>query len=82
MTLAEYAMEFDVRYDEAHDRAGLQLNDVGKFYIWFKHSGLSPKTVDDIKLQVGGDYTRFQDARSLSLENEPEPSNQRGRHLL
>lgn len=71
MTLAEYAMEFDVRYDEAHDRAGLQLNDVGKFYIWFKHSGLSPKTVDDIKLQVGGDYTRFQDARSLALRMSP-----------
>eukprot|EP00435_Cladocopium_sp_Y103_P056006 s391_g18.t1 len=71
MTLAEYSVEFDVRYDEAHDRAGLQLNDVGKFYIWFKHSGLAPKTVDDIKLQVGGDYTRFQDARSLALRMSP-----------
>ena len=71
LSLAEYAVEFDSRYDEAHDRAGLQLNDVGKFYLWFKNSGLPSKTVDDIKLQVAGDYTRFTDARALALRISP-----------
>ena len=33
MTLPEYSVEFETRLDEATDRAGLQLNDVGKFYI-------------------------------------------------
>ena len=31
MSLAEYAVEFDSRMDEAHDRAGLVMNDVAKF---------------------------------------------------
>lgn len=35
MTLAEYAVEFETRYDEAQGRAGLQLNNVAKFYLWF-----------------------------------------------
>ena len=64
-------MEFDVRYDEAQDRAGLQLNEVGKFFLWFKNAGIPAKTVDDIKLQVSGDYSRFQDARSLALRLSP-----------
>ena len=74
LSLAEYAVEFDTRLDEAADRAGLQLNDVAKFFLWFKHSGMSVKVIDDIKLQVGGDYTRFQDARALALRMSPNRS--------
>ena len=32
------------------------MNDIAKFYLFFKDSGLSNKTVDNIKLQVQGDY--------------------------
>ena len=71
LSLSEYSVEFDSRYDDAHDRAGLQLNDVGKFFLWLKISGLPSKTVDDIKLQVAGDYTRFNDARALALRINP-----------
>ena len=71
LSLSEYSVEFDSRYDDAHDRAGLQLNDVGKFFLWFKNYGLPSKTVDDIKLQVAGDYTRFNDARALALRINP-----------
>jgi len=67
MTLPEYSVEFETRLDEATDRAGLQLNDVAKFYLFFKHSGLPVKVVDDIKLQIGGDYQRFAEARQLAL---------------
>ncbi len=31
LTLAEYAVEFDTRLEEASDRAGLAVNDVGRF---------------------------------------------------
>ena len=71
MTLPEYSVEFETRLDEATDRAGLQLNDVGKFYLFFKHSGLPVKVVDDIKLQIGGDYQRFGEARQLALRLSP-----------
>ncbi len=71
LSLAEYAVEFDVRYDEAQERAGLHLNEVGRFFLWFKNAGIPAKTVDDIKLQVSGDYNRFQDARALALRLSP-----------
>ena len=78
MSLAEYSVEFEARFDEAHDRAGLVMNDVAKFYLFFKNSGLSNKTVDDIKLQVQGDYARFQDARQLALRLSPNRSEHDG----
>ena len=71
MSLAEYSVEFGARLDEASDRAGLSLNNVGRFYLFFRGSGLGSKTIDDIKLQVGGDYNRFQDARQLALRLSP-----------
>ena len=71
MSLAEYSVEFETRLEEASDRAGLQLNNVGRFYLFFRGSGLGAKTIDDIKMQIGGDYQRFQDARQLALRLTP-----------
>ena len=56
-----------MRYDEAENRSGLHLNDVAKSYQWIKHSALPHKFVEDVKLQLHGDLTRFHDARSLAL---------------
>eukprot|EP00435_Cladocopium_sp_Y103_P076100 s59_g76.t1 len=67
LSLQEYSVEFDARFDEASDRAGLQMNEVARFFLFFKNSGLSTKQVDDIKLQVAGDFTRFAEARALAL---------------
>ena len=78
MSLAEYAVEFDSRMDEAHDRAGLVMNDVAKFYLFFKGSGLSNKAIDDIKLQVQGDHSRFADARALALRLSPSRPGEHG----
>eukprot|EP00435_Cladocopium_sp_Y103_P052779 s971_g16.t1 len=66
LSLQEYSVEFDARFDEASDRAGLQMNEVARFFLFFKNSGLSTKQVDDIKLQVAGDFTRFAEARALA----------------
>ena len=49
-------MEFETRLDEASGHAGLQPDEVSKFFLFFKHIGLSAKTVDDIKLQGGDHY--------------------------
>ena len=40
---------------------------MGKFYLFFKGSGLPHKVVEDIKLQIQGDVRRFQEARGLAL---------------
>ena len=76
MSLPEYAAEFDNRMEEAADRAGLQVNDVGRFYLFFKNSGLPNRDIDNIKLQVNGDYTRYQDARALALRLSNNRSSQ------
>lgn len=67
LTLQEYSVEWDLRYDEAETRSNLQLNNVAKFYMFFKHSALPAKFVEDIKLQLHGDLSRFEEARSLAL---------------
>ena len=67
MSFQEYAIEFDIRLEEAVTRAGLDLNDVAKFYLFFRGSGLPYKFVEDIKLQLQGDLRRYQEARVLAL---------------
>ena len=41
--------------------------DFGKFYLFFKGSGLPARLIEDIKLQIQGDLRKFQEARSLAL---------------
>ena len=67
LSLAEYSIEWDARLEEATTRAGLELNEVGEFYVFFRGAGLPSKFVDDIKLQLQGDLRRFQEARGLAL---------------
>ena len=79
LSLQEYSVEYDARFDEASDRAGLQMNEVARFFLFFRGSGLSTKQIDDLKLQVQGDYTRFAEARALALRlssNKAEESNE------
>ncbi len=66
--LAEFAQEFDHRYESAEDEAGFQMNDTGKAYFFLRGSGLSEKVVDDIKLQMRGDMSRYQEIRSFVLK--------------
>ena len=42
LSLAEYSIEFDARLEEAVTRAGLELNDVGRFYLFFREIGPFP----------------------------------------
>ena len=51
MSLQEYSLEWDLRFEEAHTRAGLDINMVGRSFLWLKHSGMSQKFCDDLKLQ-------------------------------
>ena len=67
MSLQEYSVEWDLRYDEAETRSNLQLNEVAKYYLFFKQSGLPSKFIEDVKLQIQGDLSRFSEARALAL---------------
>ncbi|CAE8689120.1 unnamed protein product, partial [Polarella glacialis] len=66
--LAEFAQEFDHRYESAEDEAGLQMNDTGKTYFFLRGSGLGDKIIEDIKLQMRGDMSRYQELRTLVLK--------------
>ncbi|CAE8738763.1 unnamed protein product, partial [Polarella glacialis] len=66
--LAEFAQEFDHRYESAEDEAGLQMNATGKTYFFLRGSGLGDKIIEDIKLQMRGDMSRYQEIRTLVLK--------------
>ncbi|CAE8587321.1 unnamed protein product [Polarella glacialis] len=68
LPLAEYAQEFDHRYESSEDEAGLHMNDIGKAYFFLRGSGLGDKVVDDIKLQMLGDMSQYKEIRSLVLK--------------
>eukprot|EP00913_Durusdinium_trenchii_P006988 g6572.t1 len=67
LTLQEYASEWDLRYEEAQVRAGLEINDIAKTYLFFRNSGLLNKFIEDVKLQIQGDMSRFAEAKRLVL---------------
>ena len=67
LSFQEYSVEWDFRWEEAQTKAGLELNDVAKFYLFFRGSALPQKFTEDIKLQLQGDLRRFQDTRTLAL---------------
>ena len=45
----------------------MELNNVAKTYLFFRNSGLPVKFVEDVKMQIHGDMSRFDEARRLSL---------------
>ncbi|OLQ01786.1 hypothetical protein AK812_SmicGene15471 [Symbiodinium microadriaticum] len=67
LSFQEYSIERDCKLEEASTRAGLQINDVAKFYLFFRGSGLPAKFIEDIKLQLQGDLRLFREARALAL---------------
>ena len=67
LSFQEYAIEWDYKLEEATTRAGLVVNEVAKFYLFFRGAGLPAKFVEDIKMQLQGDMRLFQDARTLAL---------------
>lgn len=67
LSLQEYASDWELRYEEASTRAGLEINNVAKTFLFFRNSGLPNKFIEDVKLQIQGDMSRFQEARRLAL---------------
>jgi len=74
MSLQEYILEHETRFDEAEARAGFVLNDVGKCYMLLKYSGLDERRIDDVKLQVHGDLTQYGPVKNIlhRLAKAPE----------
>ena len=58
-SLADYCSAFRVRYEQAEEKAGLQINEVAKSHLFLTHAGLTQKFIDDIMLKVNGDRNEF-----------------------
>ena len=65
--MQEYDAEWTLRYEEANQRADLEINNVAKTFLWLKQSGLNTKQQDDLRLQIQGDMSRFNDLMTLAL---------------
>ena len=80
LPLQEYLNEFQLRYDDAEDKAGLQINDIGKTHLLLKYIDLPPKLLDDIKLKVSGDMSRYHEIVKL-LHRLSKPADKERRCL-
>ena len=58
-TLQTFLTNWRLFYDEAEEHAGLHINDVGKTYMLLRMSGSPHKLIDDLKLKIDGDLSRF-----------------------
>lgn len=67
LSLQEFAVEWNLKLEEAITHAGLQINNVAKTFLFFRASQLPQKHVEDILMQVHGDMRRFDDAKNLAL---------------
>ena len=65
--LQEFAAEWELRFEDARNKAGLDMNDVAKSYMWLKQANIPQRHQDDLRLQLHGDLSRFNDLRTLAL---------------
>ena len=75
--LQEYINDFAQRYDDAEQKAGLSINAVGLSHLLLKRSGLSDKSKDDVKLQLGGRLDNYEALRTLLLRMARSPEKER-----
>ena len=79
--LMDYLTGFRLRYEEAEEMCGLQINAVGLSHLLLKHSGLPERLLDDIRLKVNGNLENFTEilgllrrmAKSETHNKNPEP---------
>ena len=63
--LSDDLVEHNTFYEEAHVKVDLDINNIGKSHLLLKYCQLPAKRVDDIKLQVSGDLTRYEEIKAI-----------------
>ena len=49
LSFPEFCVEWEIKLEEATNKSGLQINEVAKFYLFFKASGLPVRFIEDLK---------------------------------
>ena len=68
MDLSTYLSEFERLFDDAQSLGGLDVNPVGKCWLFFTRSGVPNKVQADLRLKVNGDLTKFQEMVRLLIK--------------
>ena len=74
-----------MRYETAQEQAGLEIGAIGLTRLFLVGAGLAMRFIDDVRLKVDGDRTKFQAIHEIvgkaaeSHINHPEEAS---RHLL
>lgn len=66
-TLIEALQDMDLVMDEAEEKAGFAMNDVAKGHFMLKRLKLPENLVDDLKLKIDQDMSRYGELRALIL---------------
>ncbi len=67
MTFIEYLTEWDRLYEDATLYANLGMNDIGKCFLFFSQSNIDSKDLDDLRMKVNGDLSRFEEMVAIML---------------
>ena len=59
LPMNDFLTMFRLCFEEAQDRGGLQLNNVGKSFLLLQMAGLSERMRTDLRMQIHGDLNRF-----------------------
>jgi hypothetical protein len=65
LPMNDYLIMWKLTFDEAHQMAGLEINDIGKSFLLLHNTGLSQRDQRDFKLQIGGDLRRFEELTAV-----------------
>ena len=65
LPMSDFLTMFRLCFDEAQERGGLQLNNVGKSFLLLRMSGLSEKMKQDLRMQIQGNLERFPELVAL-----------------
>ena len=55
LPMNDFLTMFRLTFDEAADRGGLQLNNMGKSFLLLQMSGLTERMRTDLRMQIQGD---------------------------
>ena len=84
MTLLQYITQFKLKYEEAELKATLNLNEVGRTHLLLKRSGLPEKYIDDLKLKIDGDLSKYEEIVAIltRLAKENDVKGMSSRNVL
>ena len=68
MDFQSYLTQWEAKFSEAENDASLAMNEVAKCWLFWSRAGLNSRQLNDLRMKVNGDMTRWKDMIALWLK--------------